>query len=181
VTLVVLLGGARSGKSRLAVEIGRDRGGEITFVATAEDRDDEMAARVARHRAERPAQWRLIEEPCELADLDDLAPQRSELLIIDCLPLWLSNMLETGRGDDEVLADAALIASLARERLGPVIAVTNEVGLGVVPATPLGRRFRDLLGGLNQTFVAEAEAAFLVVAGRLLRLPTSRVGDVLPR
>jgi adenosyl cobinamide kinase/adenosyl cobinamide phosphate guanylyltransferase len=180
VTLVVLLGGARSGKSRLAVEIARRRGGDVTFVATAEARDEEMAARIARHRTERPARWRLVEEPRALADLGALAHERRELVVIDCLPLWVSNLLETAGGDHAVLADARRVATLARDRDGPVVAVTNEVGLGVVPATPLGRRFRDVLSAVNQAFVAEADSAFFVVAGRLLRLPTASVDGLLP-
>ena len=180
-TLAVLLGGARSGKSRLAVEIGRRRGGDVTFVATAEPRDSEMQARVARHREERPTSWGLVEEPAELADVEALRPEREELVIVDCLTLWLSNLLELGCADDEALARAAMLAALARDRAGPVLAISNEVGLGVVPGTPLGRRFRDLLGSVNRTFVATAESAFLVVAGRPMRLPAASLEDVLPR
>jgi adenosylcobinamide kinase / adenosylcobinamide-phosphate guanylyltransferase len=180
VTLVVLLGGARSGKSRLAVEAGRKWRGDVTFVATAEARDTEMAQRIARHQCERPAGWTVVEEPLALAELDVLAPDQGELVIVDCLPLWLSNQLEARRPEDDVLARAAAIARLARRRAGPVLVVTNEVGLGVVPATPLGRAFRDLLGRVNQAFVAEADAALLVVAGRTLRLSPVELDELVP-
>jgi adenosylcobinamide kinase / adenosylcobinamide-phosphate guanylyltransferase len=181
VTLVVLLGGARSGKSRLAVEAGRRFGGDVVFVATAEARDEEMSERIARHRQERPASWHLVEEPRELSAVEALAPGRRELVIVDCLPLWLSNLMERGDSDDEAVEQAAAVASCARERLGPAIVVTNEVGFGVVPATPLGRRFRDLLGSVNQLFVAESERAMLVVAGRALLLAPESLDEVLAR
>ncbi len=180
-SLVVLLGGARSGKSRLAVEVGLRFGGDVVFVATAEARDEEMAERIARHRQERPASWQLVEEPRELAAVEALSPERPELVIVDCLPLWLSNLLERGASDDEALEQAAAVAWRARERPGPVIVVTNEVGFGVVPATPLGRRFRDLLGGVNRLFVGESERALLVVAGRALRLEPASLDEVLAR
>jgi adenosylcobinamide kinase/adenosylcobinamide-phosphate guanylyltransferase len=169
-TLALLLGGARSGKSRLAVELGRSWAGEVTFVATAEARDDDMAHRIRRHQAERPPNWRLVEEPLELGAVDALAPERIELVIVDCLPLWLANVIEAGDSDEAILARAETVAVRARERVGPVLVVSNEVGLGVVPATPLGRRFRDVLGTVNQAFGAEAETVQLVVAGRALRL-----------
>ena len=181
-TLTVLLGGARSGKSRLAVDIGRGWDGDVTFVATAEARDADMRVRIARHREARPDSWRLIVEPSELAEVDALAPERDELVIVDCLPLWLSNLLELGCSDAEVRERSAALARLTRDRVGPVLVVTNEVGLGIVPATPLGRRFRDLLGAVNQSFVAAAdEGAFFVVAGRPLRLPAASLDDVLTR
>lgn len=179
-TLSVLLGGARSGKSRLAVAIGCDWVGEVTFVATAEGRDADMRERIARHRAERPESWHLIEEPYKLAELGAFAPERTELVIVDCLSLWLSNVLELGGTDEEALEGAARLATQARVRAGPVLVVTNEVGLGVVPPTPLGRRFRDLIGKVNQFFVSEAERSFLVVAGQPLRLRATSLGDLLP-
>ena len=179
-TLVVLLGGARSGKSRLAVDLGRRWGGEVTLVATAEPRDADMAQRIARHRRDRPADWGLVEEPRALADIEALDPARRGLVIVDCLPLWVSNQLELGDTEDEILERCVALAELARRRVGRVVAVTNEVGLGVVPATVLGRMFRDLLGRVNQTFVAESEAALLLVAGRLLRLEPVDLDELLP-
>jgi adenosyl cobinamide kinase/adenosyl cobinamide phosphate guanylyltransferase len=167
VSLTVLLGGARSGKSSLALQLAHD-GGPVTFVATGEARDDEMAARIARHRSERPAGWTTVEEPLELARVvGDVAP--AETLVVDCLSLWVANLLE--RDDPEAVErEAAEIASAAAARPGRTIAISNEVGLGVVPATPLGRLYRDVLGRVNTAWVAAADEALLVVAGRALRL-----------
>lgn len=167
-TLVVLLGGARSGKSALALRLAHDGGGAVTFVATGEARDDEMAARIARHRSERPAGWTTVEEPLELARVVGDAAA-GETLVVDCLSLWVANLLE--RDDPEAVErEAASLAGAAAARTGRTIAISNEVGLGVVPATPLGRLYRDVLGRVNTAWVAAADEAFLVVAGRALRL-----------
>jgi adenosyl cobinamide kinase/adenosyl cobinamide phosphate guanylyltransferase len=168
-SLVVLLGGARSGKSALAVEVGRDFGGEVVFVATAEPRDKAMAARIANHRRERPLEWMLVEEPLDVAGLKVLGAGDG-LVIVDCLTLWVANLIERQRNDEEILAAVALLADRAGDRRGPVVVVTNEVGLGVVPATELGRRFRDLQGVANRLIAAKASRVLLVVAGRTLEL-----------
>jgi adenosyl cobinamide kinase/adenosyl cobinamide phosphate guanylyltransferase len=169
VSLVVLLGGARAGKSALAVELAREWSGPVTYVATAEARDDEMAERIERHRDERPGAWRTIEEPVALRDaLGAVDP--GAYVIVDCLTLWVANLLERG---DDVLAEAAEAADVAAAREAPTVVITNEVGLGVVPATPLGREYRDLLGAVNAAFVSHAEEAVLVVAGRALPLVPS--------
>jgi adenosyl cobinamide kinase/adenosyl cobinamide phosphate guanylyltransferase len=166
VSLVVLLGGARSGKSALAVRMA---GEHATFVATGTAGDEEMAERIRRHRAERPAGWTTIEEPLALgAALGSIAPDGT--VVVDCLSLWVSNLLEADREDAAVEQEAAEVAQQAAARVGVTFAVSNEVGLGVVPATPLGRRYRDLLGVVNRTFAAEAERALLVVAGRGVEL-----------
>jgi adenosylcobinamide kinase / adenosylcobinamide-phosphate guanylyltransferase len=163
-SLTLLLGGARSGKSKLAVRTAEDWGGPVTFIATGTAGDEEMATRIDRHRAERPAGWATREEPIELVE----ALRRAEpdaFVIVDCLSLWVSNLFEAGWEDDAVEG-----AALAVERDSPTVVVTNEVGLGIVPATPLGRRYRDVLGRVNAVFAAQAEEAVFVVAGRRLRL-----------
>jgi adenosyl cobinamide kinase/adenosyl cobinamide phosphate guanylyltransferase len=168
-SLVVLLGGARSGKSELALELAASVTAPVVFVATGEARDDEMAARIALHRAERPSEWETVEEPLDLARALDRADPAATCLV-DCLTLWVSNLLL--RGDDAASVTAAAVACAARaaERPGLTVAVSNEVGLGVVPATPLGRAYRDALGAVNRAWVEAAEWAGLVVAGRILRL-----------
>jgi adenosyl cobinamide kinase/adenosyl cobinamide phosphate guanylyltransferase len=169
VPLTVLLGGARSGKSRFAVELARSLEAPVTFLATGEARDAEMAGRIDRHRAERPGEWETIEEPYALgAALERVDPART--LVLDCLSLWVANALERGDEPEVVLENAARAARTAAARAGATIAVSNEVGLGVVPATPLGRLFRDLLGSVNRAWVEESADAVLVVAGRGLRL-----------
>jgi len=166
VSLVVLLGGARSGKSALAVRLA---GQQATFVATGTAEDEEMAERIRRHRAERPAGWTTIEVPIALgAALDSVASE--ETLVVDCLSLWVSNLLAAGREDAAVEEEAAAVAQQAAARTGSTIVVSNEVGLGIVPVNPLGRRYRDLLGLVNRVFVAEADRALLVVAGRGIEL-----------
>jgi adenosylcobinamide kinase / adenosylcobinamide-phosphate guanylyltransferase len=167
--LTVLLGGARSGKSRLAIETAAAAGAPVTFIATGEARDEEMAARIAAHRAERPDSWRTREEPYALgAVLRDADPAHT--VVVDCLTLWVANLLERD-GDAALVLDAGRsAAAAAAARPGLTVAISNEVGLGIVPATPLGREFRDLLGSVNRIWVdASAEASF-VVAGKALVL-----------
>jgi adenosylcobinamide kinase / adenosylcobinamide-phosphate guanylyltransferase len=167
--LTLLLGGARSGKSALAVQAAKDWNGPVLFVATGTPGDEEMAARIARHRAARPADWITVEEPIGLVTvLRDAAADH--LVLVDCLSLWVANLLEQGWEDTAVESEARTAAAVAASRDSPTVAVSNEVGLGVVPATPLGRRYRDVLGRVNAIFAAEADESNLVVAGRRLRL-----------
>jgi adenosylcobinamide kinase/adenosylcobinamide-phosphate guanylyltransferase len=169
VTLVVLVGGARAGKSTLAADRARRWEGPVAFVATAEAGDEEMRSRIDRHRAARPPEWTTLEEPLGLrevlAGLDD-----DVFVVIDCLTLWVANVLQRGASEQAIVEEATAVAATARARPAPVVAVTNEVGLGIVPATPAGRAYRDVLGRVNAAFVEHAEEASLVVAGRLLRL-----------
>jgi adenosyl cobinamide kinase/adenosyl cobinamide phosphate guanylyltransferase len=167
VSLLLLLGGARSGKSALAVDLATAAGAPVVFLATGEAGDDEMAARIGRHRAERPAAWTTVEEPRQLAAAVAAAPPAA-CLVVDCLSLWVANVFE--RPAEEIEAEGETAAAAAATRPGRTIAVSNEVGMGVVPATPLGRAYRDVLGRVNATWARHAEEAFLVVAGRGLRL-----------
>ena len=165
--LTLLLGGARSGKSTLAVEIARRWPGAVTFVATAEAGDADMAERIARHRRERPPSWRCVEEPLDLGRA--LAAAGDGGAIVDCLTLWVANLLEQ-RSAEETLAEARRVAALAAGRDGSTVAVSNEVGLGVHPATARGREFRDVLGRVNAIWARVADEALFVVAGRALEL-----------
>lgn len=171
-TLVLLLGGARSGKSDLALRLARTRDAPVALIATAEAGDDEMAARIAQHRRERPPEWRTLEAPLELEQsLASLADGTTA--IIDCLTLWVSNLVLDGVESEVVRARAAAAADQARRRDGLTIAVSNEVGMGIVPDSPLARTYRDLLGAVNATWAAAADHAQLLVAGRLLTLTTA--------
>jgi adenosylcobinamide kinase/adenosylcobinamide-phosphate guanylyltransferase len=164
-TLVVLVGGARSGKSTLAVRRAGETGLPVVFVATGEARDEEMAERIEQHRRERPAGWETVEEPADLERALASAPAGSTV-VVDCLSLWVANVL-----DDPALEDrAAAAARSAARRTGVTIAVTNEVGLGIVPDNALARRYRDVLGRVNATWALAADEAYFVVAGRALRL-----------
>jgi adenosylcobinamide kinase / adenosylcobinamide-phosphate guanylyltransferase len=172
VTLVTLLGGARSGKSRLAIELVSATGGPVTFIATGEARDEEMTERIESHRRSRPVGWTTIEEPHELERAVASLP-RDHAAIVDCLSLWVANVLERGTPEDDIVACAAAAARAASSHGSLVVGVSNEVGLGIVPMSPLGRAYRDLLGTVNRVWVeASAEAAF-VVAGRLLPLSSA--------
>ena len=161
--VTLLIGGARSGKSALAVEIGQRHDGEVVLIATAEPFDDDMRSRIARHRADRPG-WPVIEEPLDLGNV--IAAARPDpLLIVDCLTVWVANELHHGGS-----IDAAAVATALTRRSGPSVVITNEVGLGVHPETELGRTYRDELGRVNQAIAAAATRTLLMVAGRASRL-----------
>ena len=159
---MLVLGGARSGKSRCGERLAEESGLEPVYLATGEPGDAEMAARIAAHRARRGESWRTIEEPLELesALAREAAPGRA--LLVDCLTLWLSNIMAAGAAAEERIA--RLAAAVARLP-GLVIFVANEVGLGVVPETPLGRAFRDAQGRLNQAMTEVCGRVVLMVAG----------------
>lgn len=168
-SLTVLVGGARSGKSTLAVEIGRrfddnHDNATVTFVATAPRSDDDMDQRIDRHIAERPESWVTVEEQTDLAGtIGRAAPG---LVIVDCLTLWTSNLMWADYSDTEIseLATRAAHASIGRS--DDVVVVTNEVGLGIVPDNEMARRYRDLHGRVNQHFVTRADRSLSLVAGR---------------
>jgi adenosyl cobinamide kinase/adenosyl cobinamide phosphate guanylyltransferase len=164
----LLVGGARAGKSSIAARLAAAAGDRVIVVATAEAHDDEMARRIARHKAERPGTWTTIEEPLDLARAVRGAPQ--ETMVIDCLTLWTSNLMLSGLDDDEIEDRARGTAELVASRPAAAFVVTNEVGMGVHPSSDLGRRFRDLLGRVNSIWADRASEVLLVVAGRATRL-----------
>jgi adenosyl cobinamide kinase/adenosyl cobinamide phosphate guanylyltransferase len=166
--LVLLIGGARSGKTELAVRMASEQRSPVTVVATGEAGDAEMAERIERHRRERPESWNTIEEPLRLSEAIEQVPD-DHCLIIDCLTLWVANVLAR-TGDAEALEQGRKAALTAAARGGPTIAVTNEVGLGIVPDNPVGRSYRDLLGRVNAAWAERAEHAYLLIAGRTLEL-----------
>lgn len=176
VTLV--LGGVRSGKSRYALQLAAAHQ-RVTFVATAERRqDDEMQRKIERHRAERPEHWVTIEEPIKLAAVIG-SVTNCDLLVIDCLTLFAGKMLEVFGDDSAAISDniAALCAALEAPPCS-VALVSNEVGSGVVPAFELGRRYRDLLGEINQRVAQIADHVVLLVAGLPLTLKSSLPKEV---
>lgn len=177
--LVLLLGGARSGKSALALRLAAEQSAPVVWLATAEPGDAEMAERIERHRRERPPSWRTIEEPLRLTEtLAALAVHSDSCVVIDCLTLWTANALER-LGAAEAEAQAAAAAAACAARSGATIAVSNEVGLGLVPDNPLGRSYRDLLGRVNALWADAASRAYLVVAGRALPLPKPAAAEGL--
>jgi len=159
-----ILGGARSGKSRFAVA-GLPARGRVTFVATAEPGDADMAARIARHQAERPRAWATVEAPRDLVPCVTDALAAADTVVVDCLTLWVSNLLLGGEDDAAILKQADALAALVAAPAADLRVVSNEVGLGVHPATADGLRFRDTLGLVNQRVAAAAHRVVLMVAG----------------
>jgi adenosylcobinamide kinase / adenosylcobinamide-phosphate guanylyltransferase len=162
--LIFVTGGARSGKSSFALEKARELGGDdVTFVATAEHSDDEMADRIARHRLERPNSWGTIETPREV----DLSHMKSRVVLLDCLSLLVSNLLLDGLEEETILERTR---NILNSRTQTLIVVSNEVGMGLVPEYPLGRQFRDVLGRANQLVARASTQAFFLVSGLPMRL-----------
>jgi adenosylcobinamide kinase / adenosylcobinamide-phosphate guanylyltransferase len=160
--ITLVLGGARSGKSRYAERLIETAAARGTYCATAEPGDGEMAARIAAHRARRGGFWRTVETPLALAETiaAEAAPDRA--LLVDCLTLWLSNVM---LADKLVEAEIAALHAALRDARGPIVLVANEVGMGLVPETPLGRHFRDAAGWLNQEVAALADRVVFIAAG----------------
>ncbi|HWJ72936.1 MAG TPA: bifunctional adenosylcobinamide kinase/adenosylcobinamide-phosphate guanylyltransferase [Kaistia sp.] len=165
---VLVIGAARSGKSRFAERLALGTGLVPVYVATAEARDDEMAARIAAHRRMRSdAGWTTVEEPLALVAALETAVSEDVVVLVDCLTLWLSNLIEADRDVD---AEGRALAAYLSQAAGPVVLVSNEVGAGIVPINALARRFADAQGRLNQIVAAAAFQVILVAAGQPLRL-----------
>ncbi|MFN6122458.1 MAG: bifunctional adenosylcobinamide kinase/adenosylcobinamide-phosphate guanylyltransferase [Actinomycetes bacterium] len=166
--ITFLVGGARSGKSTLAVELGRRHPGPVVFVATAEPFDDDLRARVDAHRAERP-EWPTVEAPVELAAAVADTPADA-LVVVDCLTVWVGNLFHHLDGEPARRAAYDAVVTALTSRSGHTVVVSNEVGLGLHPDTSLGREYRDELGRLNQRVAALADRSLFLVAGRALAL-----------
>ncbi|TMD25972.1 MAG: bifunctional adenosylcobinamide kinase/adenosylcobinamide-phosphate guanylyltransferase [Chloroflexi bacterium] len=187
--LILILGGARSGKSAFAERLAAGSGRSVAFIATATAGDDEMRSRIARHRASRPKGWYTLEESLDLASAVRRAGELADVLLLDCVTLWLGNVLlqesVQHEKDDEVEfhtagrlfneralkeceALLAVVKSLSPDKT--LIVVTNEVGLGIVPAYPLGRLYRDTLGYINQRLAQAADRVYLMMAGMAVNI-----------
>jgi len=167
--LILVLGGARSGKSRYAQQLAEHYWPHPVFLATAEVTDEEMAARIAQHRAARGAQWQCVEEPLDLAGALAQAAGLGDGVLLDCLTVWLGNVLVKEGAAGVAARQQALLAAV-RQRRSNMVFVSNEVGLGIVPEHALGREFRDFAGWLNQALAAEADAVVFIAAGLPLSL-----------
>ncbi|WP_294391689.1 bifunctional adenosylcobinamide kinase/adenosylcobinamide-phosphate guanylyltransferase [uncultured Sphingomonas sp.] len=159
---MLVIGGARSGKSRHAQALAESCAGTLVFIATAQPFDDEMRDRIDRHRSDRGPRWRTVEAPRSLAAAVEQADRPDAVILVDCLTLWASNLLLAEEALDAPLAELEHV--LARGR-GRIILVANEVGLGIVPDNALARRFRDMAGTINQRVAASVDRVHLVVAG----------------
>jgi adenosylcobinamide kinase/adenosylcobinamide-phosphate guanylyltransferase len=184
--LILILGGARSGKSTFAERLAASSGKTVSFIATATDSDEEMHQRIIRHKASRPQEWHTIEEPLDLVNAIQRAFKLADVALLDCMTLWLGNILlqnhERIQGDEQEQAELQILSDqlneLAQQHIEELlailqnvgagktlIAVSNEVGLGIVPAYPLGRIYRDTLGYVNQRLAQDADRVYLMVAG----------------
>lgn len=159
---VLVLGGARSGKSRMAQQWAEEASPTRIFIATAQAFDDEMGERIAHHRATRDASWRTLEAPLELAEAVRASAGSDRIVLVDCLTLWLSNVVLDGR---DACRETDALTDALRDAGGPVLLVSNEVGQGIVPSTALGRGFRDEQGRLNQRIAQACDAVVFVAAG----------------
>jgi adenosylcobinamide kinase / adenosylcobinamide-phosphate guanylyltransferase len=166
---ILVGGGARSGKSRFALALAESLGLQRIFVAPAQAFDEEMATRIARHREERGPGWTTIEEPTELARaLADASP--ADVVLVDCLTLWLSNLLLRGDAPAAIEQQVEEVVQTLRARARHVVLVTNEVGMGIVPENALARLFRDVAGRANQRIAAAMDEVYLASMGITLRL-----------
>ena len=171
---LLILGGVRSGKSRYALERAQSVPGRVAFVATAEAGDPEMSERIARHREARPAGWLTVEEPVELAAALRGLHGRADVVVVDCLNLWVSNLLcrDASSDDPALIARIEELCKIIETRPYHLLIASNEVGMGIHPESALGRAFRDLLGLANQRVAAACDEVVLMVAGLPLCLKT---------
>ena len=166
--LILIGGGVRCGKSRYALERALQLGARRTFFATAQLLDPEMELRAKRHREERAARFRTVESPFELCEA--LARDDSDVRVVDCVTLWLSNLLLRGDAQDAILTQVERLIAVLRQCAAPAVLVTNEVGMGIVPDSELGRAFRDLSGGAHQHLAHAADEVYFGALGLLLKL-----------
>jgi adenosylcobinamide kinase / adenosylcobinamide-phosphate guanylyltransferase len=169
-SVTLVLGGVRSGKSRYAQQLA-EQSSHVVFIATAKATDDEMKAKIQRHREDRPIEWLTLEEPLELAQALRQHSSACDVILIDCLTIFAANLMEA-EGDDNSAVERRLqaLCEALQAVSCSVLLVSNEVGSGVVPAYPLGRRYRDLLGEINQRVARIADDVVLMVAGLPLAL-----------
>ena len=158
----LVLGGARSGKSRHAEDLSRQHRGEKIYIATAEAGDEEMQARIKHHRERRGAEWRTLEEPVQLLEVLERECAADRFVLVDCLTLWISNLMLRGA---EVRPEIDRATGLIPKLAGTLVIVSNEVGLGIVPDNELARRYRDEAGFANQQFAAACDEVVFMVAG----------------
>jgi adenosylcobinamide kinase/adenosylcobinamide-phosphate guanylyltransferase len=168
--VILVIGGARSGKSGFAQTLAQGREGRKVFIATAQAGDDEMKLRIEKHRSERPAGWHTIEEPCRLLQALDGCAGAYEVVLIDCIGLWISNRLLADAGEDEILQEAGAVLASCSTSGSCVIMVSNETGMGIVPDNRLSRLFRDVLGKTNQELAAAADEVYFLIAGIPLQI-----------
>jgi adenosylcobinamide kinase/adenosylcobinamide-phosphate guanylyltransferase len=168
--LIFITGGARSGKSRLAVKLAGKAGKRVAFIATSAPGDDEMKARIAKHRNDRPRGWRTVEEELDAAAAICGIPRTTDAVILDCLTLLVSNLMLAGKSDARIVGEIRAVVSAARRAPFTTIVVSNEVGCGIVPENALARKFRDVVGTANQVIAQGADEVYAMISGLPLKL-----------
>ncbi|SRR3989338_4165992 len=171
--IIFITGGARSGKSNFALKTAKAIGKIKGYIATAEALDDEMRDRIEIHRRLRGKGWHTFEESRNLLDLFESLQNKYDVLIIDCLTLWVSNLIEDGFTDKEILKIANKLSNKINRLNINIIIVTNELGMGIVPDNPLGRRFRDIAGKVNQIIAAISNKVYFMVSGIPIKIKDS--------
>lgn len=175
-SLILITGGARSGKSALAIKLAKESPKKVAFIATAEAYDSEMENRIAKHKAERPEGWTTFEAPKHLSETVSVAIKDHDFIIVDCLTLFLSNLLleipleELELHEEKVLDRVRKFVKVAKDSPATVVVVSNEVGMGIVPENRLARIFRDIAGKANQIVASESNAVYICFSGIPLRL-----------
>ena len=168
--ITFILGGARSGKSQFALNLAKKTSKAVIFIATAIASDKEMRERIKLHRKNRPSYWKTIEEPKKLSSLIRGSPKKTELIIIDCMTIFISNLLLEGKSDHYVEGEiSSILKTLGKSGFNSLI-VSNEVGMGIVPDNPLARRFRDLAGKINQSIAKASNEVYFIVSGLALKI-----------
>lgn len=163
--IIYICGGARSGKSSFALKLAKEEKGRVAFIATGEPKDREMKKRIAKHRLDRPKTWTTFEEPVELAELINKLETRFQVILIDCLTLWVSNLLLKRAPHKTIAKEAVRLMEALKKTGATAIIVTNEVGLGIVPNNRLARDFRDIAGRVNQLIASESDEAYFMISG----------------
>lgn len=168
--IIFILGGARSGKSRFAIKLAKERAKKVAFIATCQPKDLEMKKRINIHKKARPRNWQSFEEPEDLSLLLKRIGSKFEVIVIDCLTLWVSNLLIKGLKEYLIKNKVNKMLAILRRIRGKSIIVSNEVGLGIVPENKLARDFRDIAGRINQIIAEKSDEVFFLVSGIPLRI-----------
>ncbi len=168
--ILLVIGGVRSGKSRFALKLGEEIGKQMVFIATGQALDSEMESRIQKHKATRSKTWITYEEPVALNHVLEKVNGQCDVILIDCLSLWLSNLLHLDLGDQKISASIKEFLRALKSLTTPVILISNEVGLGGIPINPLARRFCDLSGTLHQKVASLANAVYVVTSGIATRI-----------
>jgi adenosylcobinamide kinase/adenosylcobinamide-phosphate guanylyltransferase len=166
----LITGGARSGKSHLAEKLAEGFGEPLCYIATGEARDGEMAERIANHRQRRGSAWQTVEEPLLLVEAIRAADGRCQAILVDCITLWITNLLFHHDAVEQVLDEVRALAELVPSLKTPLILVSNEVGMGIVPENALARSFRDLAGHANQILAKAADEVYVTISGIPMKL-----------